>query len=80
VHAKVFEAMQVPKEARTLEETLQRLREAITLPEGQRQREILRCFKRLVPTYQPSPLGLGKYAEPGKAPALPLEEEATLVN
>ena len=80
VHAKVFEAMQVPKEARVLEETLQRLREAITLPEGQRQREILRCFKRLVPTYQPSPIGLGKYAEPEKAPALSLEKEATLVN
>ena len=80
VHAKVFEAMQVPKEAWFLDENLQRLKEAIGLPEGQRQREILRCFKRLVPSYQPSAIGLGKYADSEKVPAPPLPEEVTLVN
>jgi hypothetical protein len=33
----------------------------MNLPEGLRQQEILHAFKRLVPTYSPSPTGLGKY-------------------
>ena len=62
VHAKVFEAVQHSKDPLLLDQNLHLLQGAIMLPEGSRQREMLRCFKRLVPSYQPSMIGLGSYA------------------
>jgi FlaA1/EpsC-like NDP-sugar epimerase len=61
VHPKVFEAVRPPLDAGRLQEGLTALTLAITLPEGERQREILRWLKRLVPGYRPSPSGLGRY-------------------
>ncbi|HET8714501.1 MAG TPA: nucleoside-diphosphate sugar epimerase/dehydratase, partial [Holophagaceae bacterium] len=63
VHTKVFEAVQHPKDPVLLDLNLHLLQEAIDLPEGARQRQMLRCFQRLVPSYQPSTLGLGRYLE-----------------
>ena len=61
VHPKVFEAVQAPQDPAVLEEALAAMRALGCFPEGERQREILKCFLRLVPVYQPSPLGLGRY-------------------
>jgi len=36
---------------------------ALALPEGDYQREILRLLKLAVPTYLPSPTGLGRYEQ-----------------
>jgi FlaA1/EpsC-like NDP-sugar epimerase len=75
VHSKVFEAVQQPKEPQFLNQSLHLLQAAITLPEGSRQREMLRCFQRLVPSYQPSMIGLGSYAiEAGESTAVDAEE------
>ena len=41
---------------------LEALQRAVHLPEGVRQREFLKWLQDFVPTYQPSPLGLGIYA------------------
>ncbi|HEY3271537.1 MAG TPA: nucleoside-diphosphate sugar epimerase/dehydratase [Geothrix sp.] len=79
-HAKVFEAVQFPHDPMLLDLALRRLRETIHLPEGERQREMLRCFKRLVPTYQPSSLGLGKYAQAASGGSPPMSEEVPLFN
>jgi FlaA1/EpsC-like NDP-sugar epimerase len=64
VHPKVFNA--APEEVRDdlLEEGLGTLQKALSQGEGVRQTEILLCLKRLVPTYSPSPTGLGRYASP----------------
>ncbi|WP_243325148.1 nucleoside-diphosphate sugar epimerase/dehydratase [Geothrix sp. SG200] len=78
--AKVFEAMQPPPDPWLLDVSLHKLREAIHLPEGQRQREMLRCFKQLVPSYQPSSQGLGRYAEAASGPSPPVLEEVPLFN
>jgi len=73
VHPKVFQAVQDPKDPALLEEGLVALRGVGALPEGARQREILRWFMKLVPVYRPSPDGLGRYlhepspAQPGPA-------------
>jgi FlaA1/EpsC-like NDP-sugar epimerase len=61
VHPKVFEAVQEPKNRAVLDRVLQSLEDAVNLPDGIRQQEILHAFKRLVPTYHPSPIGLGKH-------------------
>jgi FlaA1/EpsC-like NDP-sugar epimerase len=61
VHAKVFEAVQELKNRALLDRVLWSLKDAMGLPDGIRQEEILQGFKRLVPTYSPSPMGLGKY-------------------
>jgi FlaA1/EpsC-like NDP-sugar epimerase len=61
VHSKVFEAILEPKNRAVLDRVLQSLEDALTLPDGIRQQEILHGFKRLVPTYSPSPTGLGKF-------------------
>ena len=63
VHPKVFEGERAPLDPGLLEEGLAALGAALALPEGERQREILRWLKRLVPTYRPSPTGLGRYDE-----------------
>jgi FlaA1/EpsC-like NDP-sugar epimerase len=61
VHPKVFEATRVPNDPANLRNGIQVLSAALSLPEGERQREILRCLKVMVPTYKPSPTGLGRY-------------------
>jgi FlaA1/EpsC-like NDP-sugar epimerase len=63
VHPKVFDAHQRGLEDDLLEEGLLGLRLSLIEPEGTRQKEILHWLKRLVPTYSPSPLGLGRYGE-----------------
>jgi FlaA1/EpsC-like NDP-sugar epimerase len=73
VHVKVFEARQDPRDARLLQQGLRTLENLITYPERGRQQEILRCFMELVPTYVPSPTGLGRFLPPVAAP-----EERTL--
>jgi FlaA1/EpsC-like NDP-sugar epimerase len=77
VHPKVFEAVQDPPDARLLEEGLAALRASACLPEGQRQREILDGFLRLVPSYHPSPAGLGRYLPRQPVPADPLPTEVS---
>jgi FlaA1/EpsC-like NDP-sugar epimerase len=62
VHAKVFEACQEPKNRAVLDRLLRTLREAVELPDGLRQSTILQGFLELVPAYNPSMNGLGKYA------------------
>ena len=61
VHAKVFEAVQELKNRAVLDRVLRHLRDAVNLPDGTRQRAIARGFMELVPTYRPSPTGLGKH-------------------
>lgn len=80
VHPKLFEAVQQPKDPLLLNQGLHILQGAIHLPEGARQREMLRCFKRLVPSYQPSPIGLGSYALEGFEPLDGAAEEVPLFN
>jgi FlaA1/EpsC-like NDP-sugar epimerase len=73
VHAKVFEAVQELKNRALLERVLRNLKDAIYLPDGSRQRAIAQGFMELVPTYHPSPTGLGKHV------AGPLPEMESLV-
>jgi FlaA1/EpsC-like NDP-sugar epimerase len=61
VHSKLFEAIQEAENHAVLDRSLRSLREAIDLPDGIRQGTILHHFLELVPTYKPSPAGLGKY-------------------
>ena len=61
VHVKVFEAVQEPKNRVVLDRVLRSLRAAVDLPDGSRQRAIAHGFMELVPTYRPSPTGLGKH-------------------
>jgi len=63
VHPKVFEGMRLPLESGLLEQGLEALAAATALPDGARQREILALLKRLVPTYRPSPTGLGRHGQ-----------------
>ncbi len=62
VHPKVFESAQEPMDEDLLRIGLDALQKAVHLPPGTRQREFLRWLQELVPTYQPSPVGLGIYA------------------
>ena len=61
VHPKVFEAIRAPLDPEHLANGIQALTEALAMPEGERQRELLRWLKIMVPTYKPSPTGLGRY-------------------
>ena len=72
VHPKVFEAMRRPLEAGRLEHGIEALALALALPDGDRQREILHWLKRLVPSYQPSPIGLGRYDTASATPPAPV--------
>jgi FlaA1/EpsC-like NDP-sugar epimerase len=78
--AKMFEAVQAPISPKRLDENLHLLREAIRLPDGLRQREILRCFKRLVPSYQPASTGLGRHDSAESELLMPGFEEVPSVN
>ncbi len=62
VHPKVFESAQEPMDEAFLKQGIEALQRAVHLPSGTRQREFLRWLQELVPTYQPSPVGLGIYA------------------
>jgi FlaA1/EpsC-like NDP-sugar epimerase len=61
VHTKVFEAVPDRMNRAILDRVLRSLREAMNLPDGSRQRAIMQGFMELVPTYTPSPTGLGKH-------------------
>jgi FlaA1/EpsC-like NDP-sugar epimerase len=63
VHRKIFEAIQTPGDQAFLDQGLRRLR--VLLVETGRPLDIVNCFTRLVPTYRPSPGGLGRYLPPG---------------
>ncbi|MDR3670791.1 MAG: nucleoside-diphosphate sugar epimerase/dehydratase [Holophaga sp.] len=61
VHPKVFEAVQDPQDPARLEQGLRRLKALMASVDPDRQRKILECFMHLVPTYQASPSGLGRF-------------------
>jgi FlaA1/EpsC-like NDP-sugar epimerase len=61
VHAKIFEANPHPINSEQLFEGMEEFQKALRLPPRQRQPEIVRLLQRLVPTYIPSILGVGRY-------------------
>ena len=63
VHPKVFNASLTELPEALLEEGLLGLQAGILLPDGKRQAQILRWLLELVPSYQPSPTGLGRYGD-----------------
>ncbi len=63
VHPKVFEASPGPAGTCDLATCMQSLRAAVLLPDGQRQTEVLRLLRDIIPTYVPSPIGLGRFGE-----------------
>ncbi len=63
VHPKVFGATSEPIDHALLEAGLADLKVKLLGPDGTRQRDILHWLKRLVPTYTPSPTGLGRFDE-----------------
>ena len=63
IHPKVFNAVPEEIDGSLLKEGILALDQATLLGDGARQTEILRWLKRLVPTYAPSPTGLGLYGE-----------------
>jgi FlaA1/EpsC-like NDP-sugar epimerase len=81
VHPKVFEAVQAAKDPELLDEGIAALRALAGLPEGERQRQMLAWFLRLVPVYRPSPQGLGRYLRPAPAadPAAGLDPAGTAI-
>jgi FlaA1/EpsC-like NDP-sugar epimerase len=74
VHGKIFEAVPDARERAELERGLLALRQALALPEGERQRAMLRAFLALVPSYQPSPSGFGRWQGGSEAQPVPLPE------
>ncbi|WP_306601903.1 nucleoside-diphosphate sugar epimerase/dehydratase [Geothrix sp. 21YS21S-2] len=70
VHPKVFEAKEFPVDPERLREGLAVLREILDGEGETCYPKMLRCFMELIPTFQPSPHGLGRY----------LDAEATPVN
>jgi len=69
VHPKVFEAQQDHLDRALLDHSLHTLQNLLAYPGRGRQREMLECFQRLVPSYRPSPTGLGRYL-PGAGPVV----------
>jgi FlaA1/EpsC-like NDP-sugar epimerase len=63
VHPKVFEASPSPAGPCGLDTCLMGLREAVLYPDGRRQAEVLRLLQDIIPTYVPSPIGLGRFGE-----------------
>ena len=61
VHPKVFEGARAPLDSGHLQKGINALSRALNLPAGDRQIEILRWLKAMVPTYRPSPAGLGRF-------------------
>jgi len=76
VHAKVFEAVPDTLDPVRLDQGLRSLAALVTSSEPGRSRKMIECFMDLVPTYQPSPTGLGRHlareasAAPGFEPAI----------
>jgi FlaA1/EpsC-like NDP-sugar epimerase len=66
VHPKVFNADPEDMDEALIEEGVRALRAAALEKEGIRQTEILHWLQRLVPTYAPSPTGLGRYDQNAK--------------
>ena len=64
VHPKVFNAAPDEVQSTLLDEGIAALRMALQKGEGVRQTDILVWLKRLVPSYDPSPTGLGRFAHP----------------
>jgi len=67
VHPKVLEAVQDPQDPMRLAQGLRVLMALMDHPEPGRERKIVQCFMQMVPTYHPSPSGLGRF--------LPQDEE-----
>jgi FlaA1/EpsC-like NDP-sugar epimerase len=64
VHSKVLEAMQGGECLPDIEKGLEALRAVLSIDsELERKREILNQFMKLVPSYVPSALGLGRHLE-----------------
>ena len=61
VHSNVFEAAPESRNRAVLERVLRSLRETASLPDGLRQHAIVHGFLELVPNYNPSPTGLGRF-------------------
>ncbi len=61
IHPKLIEANPQPIPSAILEAAIDQLRAAARLPYEERQPEIVRLLKELVPTYKPSVLGVGRY-------------------
>ena len=61
VHPKLMEAKPRPLSPQVLAESLAEFRRAVGLPYEERQPEIVRLLKELVPTYRPSVLGVGRF-------------------
>jgi len=61
LHAKVFESNPQGISPDMLQEGLEAFRKATALPYRQRQPEIVRLLRWMVPTYTPSVLGVGRY-------------------
>jgi FlaA1/EpsC-like NDP-sugar epimerase len=62
VHPKVFNADPEDMDEDLIEEGVTALRMAALEKEGVRQTQILLWLRRLVPSYAPSPTGLGRYS------------------
>jgi FlaA1/EpsC-like NDP-sugar epimerase len=77
LHLKVFEATQDALDPAVLERGLRTLQNVISYPGRARQREILDGLMQLVPSYRPSPAGLGRlliqgHSAPGESGPFPL--------
>ena len=66
VHPKIFHAEPEDMNMDLIEEGVSALRMAALENEGARQTQILQWLKRLVPTYAPSPTGLGRFDQAAK--------------
>ena len=81
VHAKVFEAVPETRSRKVLERVLRSMREALTLPDGMLRRQaILNGFMELVPAYNPSPSGLGRYLSAAPTPTLETQDPGEELN
>jgi len=65
VHPKIFEGVRPPPPNGRLQRGVEALTEALSLPYPERQIEILKWLKVLVPTYRPSAAGLGRFEKGG---------------
>jgi len=61
IHPKILAADAQPIPPAILEEYVEHFRQAVKLPYEERQPEIVRLLKELVPTYKPSVLGVGRF-------------------
>ncbi|HLO68005.1 MAG TPA: nucleoside-diphosphate sugar epimerase/dehydratase [Holophaga sp.] len=60
IHPKIFETPNGSVDGPALDRTLAALEAALDLPAGLRQARLLALFAELVPSYRPSPAGLGR--------------------